>query len=335
MKLGRSLSKNRMFVRSMQYIPDSLLMRLRKSPLITIEPTNFCNLKCPLCPTNNLPKRKKGFMTLENFKTIIDEIKSIKSYIMMDFAGEPTLNKDLLKMIRYAADNGLKTQISTNATLLHKLGYENIIESGLTHLVLAVDGITRETEEKYRVGANFNQVMENMRGVVDARKKLKSKTPEIDWQFVVMEHNQHEIPEVVNTAKEIGIDVVGFKSLSILCGYEFSKEEFEEIQKKTGIRLPSEEFRRKRAEKPLLICPWIWQSVIYWNGDVAVCCHDFNGEIIIGNVFRDGGFKKVWKSKKYGGIRKQILKGELKICKNCEMFGKSDNLGRTIDLRKL
>jgi radical SAM protein with 4Fe4S-binding SPASM domain len=82
-----------------------------------------------------------------------------------------------------------------------------------------------------------------------------------------------------------------------------------------GEALPGSDFV---AVKP----PWcsfsFHETEILWNGDVTVCCYDYDGDYVIGNVFSDGGFKKLWKSGKYRAIRKKIVRQQLKICKTCD-----------------
>lgn len=75
----------------------------------------------------------------------------------------------------------------------------------------------------------------------------------------------------------------------------------------------------------------MWQSVVLWNGDVTICCYDYNGDYKIGNIFENGGFKEIYKSKKYGEIRRKIMKGELAICENCE--GKNTGYGVNYSFR--
>src|SRR3989338_2689484 len=85
----------------------SKYMRLKnpwgKPYYLLIEPTNLCNLKCPMCPTGNgtMP-RPRGFMTFETFKKIIDEMGDYLITVTLMNYGEPFLNQDVYKMISYA-----------------------------------------------------------------------------------------------------------------------------------------------------------------------------------------------------------------------------------------
>ncbi len=82
---------------------------------LIIEPTNACNLHCPTCPTGsgkiNRPVR---MMSFEEFKKIIDQVKTHVDRIYLYSYGEPFLNKELLKMTKYAVSAGIYVEISTN-----------------------------------------------------------------------------------------------------------------------------------------------------------------------------------------------------------------------------
>ena len=111
-------------------------------PKIKIEPTNLCNLKCPLCPTNCAMSRARGDMSLVLFKKIIDSFEKdeIKKINLWNF-GEPLLNKDIFEMVRYAAKKGIRVIISTNSTMLDKEIRKNILYSGLDTIIVCLDGM--------------------------------------------------------------------------------------------------------------------------------------------------------------------------------------------------
>jgi MoaA/NifB/PqqE/SkfB family radical SAM enzyme len=82
---------------------------------VQIETTNHCNLKCPICPAGGLGfKRSKKHMSLEGFKSIIDDMRDYLLFIVLWDWGEPLLNPDLPDMTRYAAEHDIKTVASTN-----------------------------------------------------------------------------------------------------------------------------------------------------------------------------------------------------------------------------
>jgi len=287
---------------------------------IIIEPSNICNLKCPLCPTSTL-KRNRGFLSLENFKKIIDDIPNLKS-INFGWAGEPLLNKEIFKMVKYASSKGIKTGVSTNTVLLNEY-VDEALKSGLDTLIVCLDGASKETHEKYRIGSNFESIKKNIKEFCQEKKKRKLKKPRVVLQSLLTKHNEHEVQDIIKLAKSLGVNSLDFKTLSL-----GSSVSLAEKIKRAKEFLPSSKFSRYNLKEgtPALkskpkLCSWLRQSVVLWNGDVTTCCYDFEGSLKTGNVFRDGGFKKVWKSEKYKKYRKKIIRKEFNLCKNCSRTG--------------
>ncbi len=320
MKLKEKLASSRILNRILYNLPYNILS-LRNKPFIVIEPNNYCNLKCKLCFVNRGMTREKGDMSLENFKKIVDEISYVKKDIALFFAGEPLMNKDIFEMVKYASSKKLNVNIDTNGMLLNKFEFTAIITTGLKRLDISLDGATNKTYLKYQEGGDFNLVIENVKNLCFFKNIFKYETTSINIGFVVMKHNEHEIGKMKELCRKLGVNSLRIKTLAQGIGYHsaasyHSKGALEEAKEFIA---KDEKYRRKSASKDFKICPWIWQSVILWNGDITICCGDFNGDYVVGNIFKDGGFKKIWKSKKYGEMRRKILNNELKICKNCSL----------------
>lgn len=302
----------------MQNLPGRILL-MNKIKHLMIEPTNICNLKCLFC-TQSISKRQKGMMTLDNFRKIAKLLPSSIKEVQLHFAGESVLNKDLPKMIKILKNKNIKTILSSNGTLPFE-NYENIINADLDHLIISFDGATKEIYEQYRRGGNFEIVIDNLKKIA----KISGRKTELIIQFIVMKNNEKQIGEMKTLAKNIGVDTLWFKSASLNIGsseilekniIDNAKKFLPQDQKYSRYLL--KEGKLVYKDRPLS-CPWIFRTVILWNGDVAVCCTDLEGEVIVDNVLKEGSFDKIWKSKKYAKIRKLILGRKLKICKNCNI----------------
>lgn len=285
---------------------------------IIIEPTNSCNLRCPLCSTPTM-KRGKGLLSLDNFKKIVDSTPKLKS-IAMNFAGEPLLNKDIFKMVYYAEIHNIKVMISTNSVLLDRY-IDEVLDSQLSSIIVCLDGSTKESHEKYRIGSDFDSVKKNIKMLCEEKKKRGLKFPKITLQCLITKYNEHEIPQIIKMSQGLGVDRLEFKTLSL-------GSVLDPIEKKVRMKnfLPSSKFSRYSLEdgNPIIksnprLCHWLRQSVILWNGDVVPCCYDFEGTFVIGNLSKEGGFMKVWKSDNYKLYRKKIIKRELSLCKRCNL----------------
>lgn len=183
---------------------------------ILIEPINMCNINCPLCSTpQKYITRTRMAMSFENFKKIVDDIKGITHNIYLTNAGEPLLNKDIFQMIRYATKNHLSVMVSTNATLLSETTIKELLDSGLDYLIVSVDGASKYSYEKFRVGAKFEDVIEGISKLCWERRRLGKAKPFIELQFIVTRYNEYEIEEEKRISRKMSVDRLHFKTLSL------------------------------------------------------------------------------------------------------------------------
>jgi radical SAM protein with 4Fe4S-binding SPASM domain len=302
----------------MSYFLSNLL---RKSiiwgypPVLMIEPTNICNLKCPLCPSGNgTLKREKGYLDFAVFKKIIDEVKDKTMMLILWNQGEPFLNKQFLKMVKYASDRGLFVLVSTNGNYIPDA--EAIVNSGLDSLIISLDGTTQEVYNKYRVNGNLKNVLDNAHKITIAKKKFGSKIPIVKWQFIVMKHNEHQIEEIKKLAQKIEVDQLQLKSVQI-----YSKEDVENFlpinPKYRRYKIKGNNFELKYGIKNK--CKRLWrQPVVNWNGEMAVCCFDKDIDYKVGNI-QKSKFIDIWKGEKFNRMRQTILtnRKSIPMCRNC------------------
>src|SRR5436190_24072716 len=149
------------------------------------------------------------------FKRMIDELASNLLYLVFYFQGEPYLNPDFLDMVSYASGKKIYTATSTNAHYLNDNNARRTIESGLDRLIISIDGTTQDVYQQYRVGGRLDKVLEGTRNIVKWKKQLKSRTPFIVFQFLVVKPNEHQVADVKALAKEVGIDDVWLKTAQV------------------------------------------------------------------------------------------------------------------------
>jgi len=175
---------------------------------ISIEPTTACNLRCPECPSGlRAFTRPTGMMKKELFESIVNQLPQL-SYMIFYFQGEPYLHTELLDMVKYASKKKIYTATSTNAHFLSNEGAKRTVESGLDRLIISIDGTEQETYQSYRVGGKLDKVIEGTKNVLRWKKVLKSKSPHVIFQFLVVKSNEHQIDVVKALAKELGVDEV-------------------------------------------------------------------------------------------------------------------------------
>ncbi len=284
-------------------------------PIVMIEPTNICNLKCPLCPSGaDQLSRERGYMSFDMFRKIVDEVCESSFMLILWNQGEPFLNPDFCKMMEYADSKKMYLMVSTNANVMPDAS--KVIESGVDRLIVSLDGATQETYNKYRINGSLEKVLNNVKALVKIKKQKVSKKPYIIWQFLVMKHNEHEIEEIKSLAKDLGVDECALKTVQI-----YSKDDIENFLPKNPkyrrYKITGDSFELKFKIKNR--CYRIWnQPVINWNGEMSVCCFDKDIQFKIGNI-KDNSFMELWRSKAFNKFRKAVLKDRSKfeICRNC------------------
>ena len=286
---------------------------------ISFEPTTSCNLRCPECPSGLRSfTRPTGMLENNFFKRTIDQISGELLYLIFYFQGEPYLNPDFLKMVSYASSKGIYTATSTNAHYLNDDNARKTVESGLDRLIISIDGTTQEIYQQYRKGGKLDKVIEGTKNIVAWKKKLKSRTPFIFFQFLVVKPNEHQTGEIKKLAKECGVDEVRFKTAQI---YNFENDPNQLIP------LTAKYSRYKRDKNGVYRlknslsnhCWRLWHAtVITWDGMVVPCCFDKDAEHKLGDL-KGKSFTEIWKNDTYVQFRKKVLqgRGNIDICANC------------------
>ena len=297
-----------------------------------IDTTNICQLKCPLCHTGlGTVDRQKGVMHFDVFKKTVDEMKDYCIWLSLYSWGEPFLNKEIDKYVAYAHEANLATMISTNLNKpLTPDMAERLIRSGLDVMIISLDGTTQEVYEVYRVGGHLDRVLANIRLLVEKRKELGCKTPYMEWQFIVMRQNEHQIPEARRMANEIGVNAIVFKNVDFPHG-----EDDPELAEK-WVPVATEGFRKDRPfEKPYhengVRCWRLWRSaVVNWDGGYAPCCYLTDSADDFGDV-KTHSIKEIWNNESYLTARGLFKDGSVPTsyvgCLDCNVYLES-NAGR-------
>jgi radical SAM protein with 4Fe4S-binding SPASM domain len=285
---------------------------------VSIEPTTACNLRCPECPSGLRSfTRATGNLKKDFFSKTLDELAPDLLYLIFYFQGEPYINPDFLEMVRYAHERGIYTATSTNGHFLTEENAKKTITSGLDRLIISIDGTTQEVYEAYRKGGHLDKVLEGTRQIIKWKKELKSKTPHVIFQFLVVGPNEHQIPEVYALAKELGVDEVKLKTAQI---YDYQQGSPLIPKQDKYARYALQADGTYKIKNPLLNQCWkLWHScVITWNGVVVPCCFDKDAQYPMGDM-RQLSFREIWQGPAYQAFRAKLLKGrkEIDICTNC------------------
>lgn len=287
---------------------------LERGPIhLDIEPTNACNLKCPMCPRTVLIQDLSknhfpiGFMDFAVYRQLIDQAKEIGvSSVKLNWLGEPLLHNKIIDMVSYAKAKGMvDVMFNTNAVLLTEDISSGLIDAGLDKLFFSFDSPFKEEYENIRIGANYEQVLQNIQNIHLLKKKKKVKSPLTRVSMVMHEGNQSVLESFINLFKDI-VDIVAYV-------------EYREPLGKTD---DNNSNNTGSNSKGAFACSQLWQRmIISWDGNVMVCCVDAEREFVIGNI-QQNSLGELWLNEKYKYIREKHMRGEfsqVNICKKCSL----------------
>ncbi len=275
-----------------------------------IEPTNYCNLSCSMCPREL--NRPSGYMDVKLFQKVIDEsvLYGKRLIITINKDGEPLLHPELPKMIRYAKDRKAAHKINfyTNGILLTETKSLELMKSGLDTLHVSIDAFTKETYKKIKNSQKLEVVEENVKRLVELKKILHSKTPLVIIKIIHTPDTQNEIKPFINKWKGIA----NFIEIGEYHTWDGTLNDLSQLDK-TQI-----------SEKPKRYpCTFLWYNpVILWDGRVTTCCVDYQGKGVIGDINEDS-LANIWRGESLQNLRIAHMKGRydsIPLCNKCQFW---------------
>lgn len=304
-----------------------------------VDVSTICNLRCPDCPTGaRSVGLTNGMMSLESFQAFFAMAKGYVKNICFINWGEAFLNKDFLDIVNICSSNGVYTETDTNLSF-RELSDEDatrIIASGISTIRPSIDGLTQKVYESYRVGGNCKRVLENLRKLIVANRRLGSPCT-IYFKFLVSGFSEHQVPDALAFAEELGI-VVRFALLrssreGTWSSYHRDPQKmieanarFYTFYEEQGLGQHGVFQTKMWKESPLhkslgIVCHQPFDvMVVNWNGDVMPCCAVYGDKFSLGNVF-ESGIEQVWNGEAYEKCR-TFLKNygpKQNTCSVCEV----------------
>lgn len=287
--------------------------------LMQIEPTNRCNLACPMCPcgTGELGREPRD-MALGEFQSLLDDMGRYLLLLVLWSWGEPFMNRALPQMIRCASEQGIRTVTSTNCHFLKDEDFvAEIMTAGLSTLIVAVDSVDLQNYAAYRKRGNVDRVAAGVQRLVELKRKTGAAT-RINLRMVVMRQNEHEIDRVREFARSLGADLFSVKTANPSYGNNYHDAEM--VPQNPALRRYA--YRPGTFERMLSdrACRRVWtMSNVHSDGSVVPCCRDYDGSMTLGNIL-DQPFSEIWMSDAYRELRKAVYYGKatLEKCKSCD-----------------
>ena len=301
---------------------------------LQIEPANYCNLRCALCPITDGMDRSSGIMSQDLFRKLVDETGKYVFIMMLWDWGEPFLNPGIYDMIVYAKQRGIKVVTSTNGHFFRtREQAERLVRSGLDSLIIAVDGINQETYQRYRGLGNLEMVTDGIRRIVAAKKALNLKTPLINLRFVVMKHNEQEVPKLHDFAQSLEVNLLTVRALhphdakGLLKGSPKGNQYLPGNPRHQRYRTASDGITLLRRN--LNPCRKLWNSAtVHWDGKVCPCCFDPHDRHTLGDLTKTG-FREIWFGPRYRDIRRAFRQDyrSIAVCSDCSYAFEGGTLG--------
>lgn len=283
-----------------------------------VETTNICNASCSFCAYRFL-ERPKTVMAWEMFEKAVLEFSAAGGGTLnfTPTVGEPLADKQILDKIRFAAKQKNITSIFlyTNAILIDRFGFDEILNSGLTRLAISTYIGTREGYLRYYGKDKYDQVMSNIEGIVRRNYELgrpvtitlhlRSSPEEREWQ-------QNPIYKRIDS-------YLGEENIDFLTSYDSwsGRISQEDLPPGSGLEQPLPvEVKQKSA------CFELYRRVhILADGQVGACvCSDLEAEINLGDL-NTQTLQEIWDGPRLAQYRKDWQLGHLpQPCINCTRY---------------
>lgn len=247
-----------------EYLPET----------VRLDVSTVCQLRCAGCgfQAGGKDDLGRGFLTIEDFKRFADMNPFVKKIEISNY-GEPFLNPDLVQIMYEAKARSIQLTCmnGSNFNTVSEEQMHAMVETGFRSIRLSIDGASQEVYSKYRIGGDFDRVIGNVRRLQALKEQAKTDLPKLDWQYVLMEHNELEIGKAKKLAAELGIPIV-FK-YNWDPTYKPVNREY--ITKQTGLTAltRAESFAEKKRPAYGRVCKQVFLSPqINWDGRLLGCC---------------------------------------------------------------
>lgn len=276
-------------------------LSIAKPEGLILELTNICNLKCRIC---NRPGKDSpvGTMDLLLAKSLLERAHDCGiQQIGFHTIGEPLLYPNLKEVLIFAKKLGFTIMISTNANLLTEENSDMLLDTGIDRLRVSLEG-TDETYNTLRLGGDFCRVIKNIEYF--HKKKSEYLNTMLDLNYVVTIDTVKCIKDFLEKYDYLFNEII----FTPLINQGYTQSDY--VKERSIVLFKNDKYP----------CFNLWTSMfITFNGDVSVCCVDYNHKLIIGNV-NDGSLLELWNSHAYKQYRKLNREGrinKIKHCSNC------------------
>ena len=274
----------------------------RLPEIVQIESTNICNAKCVFCPRDEM-HRRQGIMTVELFRKIVDECADLGiTHVRMHNYGEAFIDRKLVEKVKYAKEKGIsEVGLISNGSLISEPVARGMIDAGLDAINISVDASGKEVFEATRIGLKYDKVIANIERLVRLRAESGKRRPKLILSFV-RQNNSADEQAFIEHWRTIA-DKIHVTDLHNWAGT---------LNTESDVNYPC--YR-----------PWLTFTVL-WDGRVSLCCADFDGKTILGNL-NTQTIAEIWNAETYRNVRREHLEsGGPDVCRACDLPRKDSPL---------
>jgi radical SAM protein with 4Fe4S-binding SPASM domain len=292
-----------------------------------VELSSQCDLACPVCPAGRgLLKRPGQMMDLDLYARLMEDVGGYLLAVCLWGWGEPLLHPRFAEAVRIARRHGVLPVISTNGQNLDEPRVlEDLIRQPPEYLIVAIDGLTEQTNARYRIGASLAKTLTGVRRLAETRRRRGQTLPRLNMRFIVMKHNEHELPDVPAFARDNGFDLLTIRTLSIIDDRQDLHREL--IPQEEGFR--AYEYRDgRRVRRADFICQHAFCfPAVLADGTVVACDQDYGGAHAYGRLGRGASFADIWFAPGSKAIRKTIRdhRERFSVCRRCPYGDRTAN----------
>jgi radical SAM protein with 4Fe4S-binding SPASM domain len=260
---------------------------------LQIETIAFCNAKCVFCTYPGM-KRKRGRMGAGIYEKILFDAKELEHQIdrvSLQGLGEPLMDREIVERVALAKQALPKAEVSiyTNGSLLIPEMTRKLKDAGLDSLVISLSSIKAEEREASMGLKDFSRVVE---WADYARTQIPTKVKLIATRDLI---------EDMTTSAQTFIDRWGADAMVTWEG-----------------NWAGEAWKFRGAPHPKACWRAVSQIMLLWNGDLALCCFDGEGEMTFGNI-KEHTLKELWEGTREGirDLHRSGRRTEIDLCRNC------------------
>jgi radical SAM protein with 4Fe4S-binding SPASM domain len=296
---------------------------------LQVEPTALCNLRCTLCPVTTGMDRDTGNMEFAVFKQLLDDAGRYGLVVHLWDWGEPFVNPEVYDMIAYAKQYGLKVISSSNGhAFAEEEQAQKLVQSGIDSIIIAIDGITQHTYERYRQHGRLETALTGVRNVLSEKRCAGGTMPLVNLRFLAMAHNEHEIPALIDLAQSLDVDVLSIKTLNPYSSDMYAENRDQKRAFYDSFVPHTDTYRRFQSldegSRPHRVkrdppCKNLWNSPsVHWDGTVCSCTYDYKERHVLGNL-TESSFRDIWFGESYRQLRRQFRSNweGIQLCASC------------------